>query len=351
MSGATIFNPTVTSAPITNGIQLTTSMVGPPGIGFTSNAFRTITLPPRGFWRGDTPSEFVLNQPYTYNNNPTNFGGQTASSMVIDGFPVPAGVYVIQFTDFSNGDFFMSNGNSFMFRGCKYRNPIGSPGCWNCGTSNTGALWVHFCDLGGNGSAPGDFHEVPIDIQNAASFVAYRNRISFTTTGIQCEVNDYQSIENYITDLTDFGNGTSHINGMTRNGGQTCGLILRNYVIVQKFDSSGRQILQTDCISYFQDFGDFPGTGTNADGSVGYFIDNNYVAGTGACIYSGKNAGTPANSVQNMHVTNNLVSTVAYITGGFDAPSAAEPVWGSFGNVVSNNTWSDGPNAGQLAFG
>lgn len=340
-------NPPVTV--ITNGIQLTPALVGPPGIGFNST-FNTITLPPRGFWRGDTPSEFIPAGQYVYNNNPTNFGGQVgAQPILVDGFSVPANTYVLQFTDFSNGSFFMSNGNNFLFRGCRYRGPITAPGCWNCSGANTGGIWLHFNDLGGNGSGAGDFHEVPIDIQNGASMVVYRNRISFTTTGIQSELNDRQIIENYITDLTTFGT-TSHVNGMTTNGGQTAGLFLRNYVVNQQFDTSGRLINQTDCSSHFQDFGTFPGTGTNADGSTGYFIDNNYFGGTGYCIYAGQNAGTPAGSVVNFNVTNNLITTQAFANGGFNGPISAEPPWGSFGNTKSNNRWSDGPNAGQLAF-
>jgi hypothetical protein len=335
---------------ITNGIQLTTAMVGPPGIGFFSS-FRTVSLPPRGFWRGDTPSEFVAAGTYVYNNNPTNYGGTVGGSpVVIDGFTVPAGTMVVQFTDFSNGSFFMSDGSNYLFRGCKIRAPNTAPGNWNCSVTNTGGLWIHFCDLGGLSSAPADFCEVPIDIQNGASLVCYRNRMSFMTTGIQCELSNFQAIENYITDLTDFGNGTSHLNGMTINGNVSAGLILRNYVVVQQFDTSNRQIVQTDCISYFQDFGTFPGNGTNADGSTGYFIDNNYLGGTGYCIYAGKNAGSASNSVNNMHVTNNLITTQAYSTGGFNGPIAAEPVWGTLGNVVSNNRWADGASQGQIAF-
>lgn len=347
----TIPDPTVIpSGAITNGKQLTTSMVGPAAIG--AGTLKTLANPSRGYFRGDTPTEFVPSGNYVVNNSPTNHGGTVpAGGLVIDGYNVPAGTFVCQFFDFSINNFYLSNSSNYYFRGCKFRAPGDAPGWFNCATSNTGKLYIMYCDLGGLGSASANFCEVPIDIQNGSGLIAYRNRISFVTTGIQCEVNNSELVENYITDLTDFGNGTSHLNGITVNGGQKNMLVLRNYIVVQKLDTSGRQIGQTDCLSFFQDFGSFVGTGTNRDGSVGFKVDNNYVGGTGYCFYAGLNAGKGASTVTNMQFTNNLITTQAYSTGGNFGVCAAQPNWGSNGNVASNNRWADGGSAGQIAFG
>lgn len=342
------------SGQITNGIQLTQSMTGPTALlgtsGYPGN-LRTLALPVRGYWRGDTPSEFIPAGAYVYNNSPSNFGGVTSGPMIIDGYPVPSGTQVCQFSDFSAGDFFMSDGTNFFFRGCRGRGPNTAPGYFNTAAGAASAnYWFTFNDLGGLGSASADFAEVPIKITNAASFTCYRNFISLCTTCIQNNVNNCEVTENFCAQLTNFG-GSSHLNGFTMNGGNSNVLYRRNNVVIWKFDSSGRQVIDTDCFSMFQDFGVFSGTGVNADGSTGYKIDNNYFGGTGYCVYEGKNAGSPSNSVNNMIATNNLITTSSYPTGGFNGPVAAEPSYGMLGNAANNNRWADGASAGQLAWG
>jgi hypothetical protein len=50
-------------------------------------------------------------------------------------------------------------------------------------------------------------------------------------------------------------------------------------------------------------------------------------------------------------VANNVFSTVSpyYANSGYYDPvyTGTPPAWGSSGNTWSNNTWYDGPNAGQ----
>lgn len=70
------------------------------------------------------------------------------------------------------------------------------------------------------------------------------------------------------------------------------------------------------------------------------------MGGTGYCMYAGKNAGSPADSVNSMVMTGNKVTTQYYPNGGSYGALAAYPVWGTLGNVWSNNTWADGPNVG-----
>ena len=336
---------------ISHGSELTAAMTGPTALGISS--WEVMTVPGRGYWRGDIPSEFSLASDYVYNDTLSNKGGVVPSGgMTIDGYLVPAGVIVVQFRDFSAGDFAMTGAQNYLFRGCRFRGPSSAPGYFNCGVGHTGFLRLHYNDFGGLGSASGNFSEVPVKVANASGLVVYRNRFQFITTAIQpnLAVQTVDVVENFITDLTTFGTG-SHLNGMTFNGGETNCRVLRNNIVIQSPDTSGREVNQTDCISFFQDFGEFSGSGTNPDGTSGYVIDSNYVGGTGYCFYGGQNAGAPATSVSNMKFTNNLVTTSIYTTGGFNGSMAAAPPWDVRGNTATNNKWADGASAGQLAFG
>ena len=331
-------------------------MVGPTALlgasGYPGN-LEIMRLPRRGYWRGDAADEFASQGTYVYNNLHSNKGGIVpVGGMTIDGYSVPAGVLVIQFRDFSAGDILMSDGTSFVFRGCRFRGPRKAPGYFNCGIGAASAsFYFFFNDMGGLGSGIEDFNEIPCKISNAAAAIAFRNRISFTGAGFQFNIVSGSEItENFISNLTTFGTG-SHLNGITFNGGETCALILRNSIVVVSPDTSGRDVNQTDCISFFQDFGAFPGYGINRDQSVGYKIDNNYVGGTGYCVYAGQNRGSQAKSVGNMVITNTLVTTSVYPRGGFNGPIAAEPDYQINGNLAVNNRWADGPRVGQLAWG
>lgn len=347
--------PPPSGSAISHGEELTIADTSYTALGISSGQVPVVSTPGRGYFRGDTPLEFVPNQPYVYNDNPANKGGIVpAGGLTIDGYFVAAGTYVAQFEEFSS-DFYMTGSSSFLFRGCKIRGSNRAPGYWNTAAGYTGKLFIGYCDLGGLGAADAQYNEVPIKISNGSGGAVYRNYISYTTTAIQINANGYDLTENYIEKLTYYygpnpppGESTDkHINGITINGGETCIRILRNNIVAASPDDAGRVVNQTDCISFFQDFGTFPGTGQNSDGSFGYQVLDNYIGGTGYCIYAGKNAGSAANSVQNMVVTGNKVTTQVYPNGGANGPLAAAPTWGTLGNLWANNTWADGPNAGQ----
>jgi hypothetical protein len=59
------------------------------------------------------------------------------------------------------------------------------------------------------------------------------------------------------------------------------------------------------------------------------------------------NAGQPASSVANLHLTGNRWTTQWWPNGGAVGPITATPTWGSNGNVQSDNLWADGDNAGD----
>lgn len=344
--------------PITHGEQLTMSMTGYAGLGLLASDISSTATPGRGYFRADTPLEFTPNQPYVYDNNPSNKGGIVpAGGLTIDGIDVAAGTYVVQFQEFSS-DFYMTASNSFVFRGCKMRWGNRAPGFWNTTAGWTGKMYVGYCDLGGTSALDADYNEVGVRITSGAGGAIYRNYISYTATGIQLNTHNYDLTENYIEKVSYYygpnpppGESTDkHLNGITLNGGENCVRILRNNIVIANPDEAGRIINQTDCISFFQDFGDFPGTGQNSDGTYGYRVLDNYVGGTGYCFYAGMNPGFPTTSVQNMHLAGNKVTTSVYPNGGANGAIAAVPVWGSYGNTKTNNTWADGPNAGTDAF-
>ena len=348
-------SPPLVAIAVTHGGELTTARVALEGLGLLSAVLTTPVLPLRGYWRFDNPDEFAPTSTYVYDNNPLNKGGVVpAGGMTIDGYPVPAGTRVVQFRDFSAGDFFASGSTSFLFRGCRIRGTNRAPGYFNC-SSLAGRLSLGYCDLGGLSAADLAYNEVPVKIASSGGGVIYRNRISYTTTGLQINTGGYDVIENHISDLAYFygpnpppGESTDkHLNGITVNGGEPCIRILRNNITLPSPDGAGRQINQTDAISFFQDFGTFPGTGTNSDGTQGYRVLDNYVGGGGVCIYAGRNAGKAASTVNNMVMTGNKVTTRWWAQGGAVGPVTAQPPWGSQGNVWSGNTWADGANAGQ----
>lgn len=357
-----------TSGPrtITHGEELLMTDVGPWALqGVAKGSENLLTVPAAQFsdrlsnWPGTSHPRWIPNQPYVYNNDPSNHGGIVpAGGMTIDGSFVPAGTYVVQFCDLSNGQLVVEgdcNGAypsfwGLIVRGCRWRSPSAYVGFLNeNGMNSGGKFWINFCDMGGLGSQPADFCEIPIKISGVPTRT-YRNYLSYCTTAIQTVGHPGTAVlENYIERLTTFNTNGPHINGLTFNGGDTCARVERNRIVVQtpEDNGSGKAVDQTDCISFFQDFGYYPGTGANDDGTVGYRVINNYVGGTGYCIYAG--AG-PQGSVSNMYVVGNKITTVSFPNGGTFGPIAATPPWGSNGNVNSNNTWADGPNAGSAAF-
>lgn len=364
--------PTPPTGAITHGEQLTRAMVGYTGLGITQAQLQSVNA--NGTRLSLYPSwgkpGWIPSTPYVYNNNPSNHGGVVpAGGMTIDGFFVPAGTWVSQFQDFGSQSLIVEGdcGGQFgswpgiVFRGIRSRGPGTAPGFLGDGNgcnSTGGKIWFLYSDLGGNGAANSDYNEVPIKLQ-ASVGILYRNYVSYTTTGLQINKDNSLVLENFVEKLTLYygepgppgESGTKHLNGFTTNGGLKNIRLERNKIILQSPDDAGHSIGQTDAISFFQDFGDFQGTGTNDNGTVGYQVLNNYIGGGGYTIYTGMNAGKPSTSVKNMVVTGNKITTQWWPNGGSFGPVGAAAPWGTNGNVWSNNTWADGPKAGQAISG
>src|ERR1039457_1496567 len=321
-----------------------------------TSPLKSIPTPSRGYFGIDGTSELTdiaaywtsgSGTTYVANNNYTNKGGIVpGGGLTIDGYAVAAGTEVFQFMDFPETFGFDSPGPSVLFRGCRIRGGASAPGFFGteAGGTWTSSLYIHFCDLGG-ADPSANLAIVAIDVEQGANLRCYRNYISYVTTGIQPNMGTFcDVIQNFIEKLTN--SGTSHLNGISINGGNSNFLLTANRIVTALNDDNGVQVNQTDCISMFQDFGTFPGTGTNSDSSVGYWVTNNYVGGTGYCFYIGQNAGTAASTVNNVHFNGNSVTTSSYSTGGNFGAATAIPAWSSYGNTETGNLWADGASAG-----
>lgn len=290
--------------------------------------------------------------PYVPGNSPANHGGVVqAGGATIDGYPVTAGSYVFQWCDFQGTSLNLVDGTGVVFRGCRNRAAWGnSTGSLNCG-SWPGELHVHWCDMGAQSSLTAGGGQYGISASGGHNFSLYRNYVSYG-----CDmfvVNPQQAgycemTENLVEKICLYPDtGTQHLDGMQTNGNAPNMRVLRNSMVIPAFDEQGNPVNQTGGISFFQDFGPFPGTGTNIDGSLGYVISGNYIGGMGYCYYLGQAGGNPPGSVTNMTFTSNRVTTQIYSTGGFNGPVTFPPPFGSFGNTQAGNLWADGPSAGQ----
>ena len=344
---------------IAHGQDLTVAMTGFTALGATQGDLPQAGDPSARIsnYPGNTPPTWLLSTPYVYNNNPSNKGGKVpAGGMTIDGFFVPAGTYVVQFLDFSGRSVVVegSLNNQYgtfpgiMFRGCRWRSVSSSVGMLSeNGQVSGGKFWFHYCDMGGINSQASNYCEIPIKI-NSSPCQVYRCHLSYCTTGTQCVGFPGTNIlENYIDRLTTFNTDGPHLNGVSVNGGDVCYRVERNNIVVQTPEDNGsnKMVGQTDCIAFFQDFGSYPGTGTNDDGTVGYRVIDNYMGGTGYCLYAGTGG---VGAVNNMYVSGNRFTTASFPNGGYYGTITATPTWGSNGNVITNNRWADGPNVGQL---
>lgn len=295
--------------------------------------------------------------PYTYNNDPSNHGGVvTGSPMVIDGYTYPVGTYVFQFIDFSqlgHSTSWYPGWPTTVLRGCRMRNGNYSPGFLNIqGFDNLLAL--HYCEAGAPSAqyvldnASGGYG-IALAINSSlgnCSARFLRTYVSYTVFAIQ--VNQLTSglttdvIECFVEKLT-YAPG-AHLDSISTNGGTYAGLFLRNNVVIANPDENGNDTGQDGCLILGADSGSSnPGTGTNSDGSTGYWFANNYVGGMGYPFYLGY---TGSNTVANVHLVGNRMTTRVFSRGGSFGPIAFQPVWGSNGNVQSDNQWADGPNVG-----
>jgi hypothetical protein len=107
--------------------------------------------------------------------------------------------------------------------------------------------------------------------------------------------------------------------------------------------------MQNDVIQMAADGGAYMGTGTNAlDGnSLGYVIKDNYLGGANFVLQLGYDKANTVADVRNVQVTGNRFTASLYATGGASGISYKNPDFSLYGNAWSNNTWSDGPSAGQ----
>lgn len=315
---------------ITHGDQLTKAHVGPAAIGLSGSV-------------DITPQSIYTTKP-AWVTRTVGPGGET-----IDGFAIPAGVWVVEDCNVKHAFQIYGNEGSgtaykgIVFRGCRMRfSETVIPSIYVREHANA-PIWLLYCDMGSPSSAQGNMVPIGnIDGEANAGTYVYRSYISTVSTGIQINAENGHVIESYVEDLLLY-EPSLHLNGFTTNGGIQGIEILRNHIVVGSTDSAGHTIDQTDAISFFQDFGDFQGTAPG-----GYQVRDNFIGGGGYALYAGMNAGKPPTSVRNMVVTGNKFTTIGtWPNSGYWGPVTAEPVWGQHGNVWSNNTWADGPKAGQ----
>ena len=314
-----------------------------------------------------------LSQVYVYNNNPSNLGGIVPSGgMVIDGFAVPGNAYVFQFMDVSwNGVSLSSPARDVVFRGCRGRGTtVPATGFFNTGDETYASqIFFMYCDVGGSGGGSDGPAAGCIKMQHCGGFTAYRCYLSDAATMLQpvTSADQIDIFECFIEGMAYLNYGTgdqTHLNGITFNGDQTNCRIVRNNIVAGVTDINGHTIVDTDCISFFQDVVGgvtpyYPGTGTNPDGTTGYQVIGNYLGGTGYCLYLANGAG---GAISHFLVLNNLVTASTWPVGvttdgasgtggGWNGPVTNEPTWDAVsgsqvGNHQAGNLWADGTHAG-----
>ena len=381
------------TGPVTDGASLLVSNVGPwtlQGVPRGSEVLGTaLTGPPRGFWRFDTPSEFIPAGAWPSNasdgnpsvlNNPALHGGTvTGSAVSIDGYLIPVGTQIVQFQVFPSDFNFDAQATSLvvLFRGCRFRFTNGNDGTglFNDSTSTTAQqVMVHYCDIGLTSLDPPPAASALMHIKfiGGLNHRILRNYHTRSATFLQPNVQGVEITENWIDEFVyaygekgTSGTGpdstTYHLNGISSEGGLTSIRILRNRVICPSPDGAtgssgsaagqagygtqpaqvgygagsnpGRLTTQTDCIALFSSNGQ-PNIG---DGTTGLQIKGNYLGGSGYCLYAANSLG----NCQNVVVTGNKVTTRYWTNGGNLGPITDVPAWGSNGNVTSGNTWAD----------
>lgn len=372
------------SGSITHGSLLAVSDVGPwalQGVAKGSESLSSLIGPSRGYWRFDAVTEFAtVSSNYVYNNNPTNYGGIVpAGGMIIDGYNVAAGTYVVQFRDLPDNYSFYAQGTSLkvLFRGCRFRWTLGTDGTgiFNDYTSTASQqIMLQYCDIGLQSLDPPPTSEGTMLIKfiGGANHRLLRNYYTRSSTFIQPNAQGCEIAENYISEyIYAYGEaGTSgagpdsttyHLNGISSEGGLTSIKILRNRILCASPDGAtgggntvagqigygtqpgqigygsgtapGRLTTQTDCIALFSS----NGSSNIGDAITGIQVKDNYLGGSGYCLYAGNSKG----DCQNIIVTGNTFTTRWWTNGGNFGVVADIPNWGVNGNSQANNVWAD----------
>ncbi len=353
---------------ITHGDELTLSNVGPwtlQGVAKGSETLSTLTtlqLSERlSTWPTDGKPSWIPSTDYVYDNNPSNYGGVVpAGGMIIDGYNVPAGTWVCQFRDLSNGGVIISGDNSgtsaawpgVVFRGCRMRSTWTAPGWFNQNSQSPGGLiWIMYSDAGAPALSlnPADmcesiFETQGLDTRGGDHLYVIRTYLSNATTLCFGRNSGDAFIENYGEGVSDFGDSTKHLNGIANSGGQECTLWLRNHLV---FPLESGSTIQTDVIQMAADNGTYMGTGTNLDGSPGYTIKDNYLGGAQYILQLGLDKTNTVNDVRNVRVIGNKITTSVWANGGSAGISYKNPDFTLYGNTWSGNVWADGASAGQ----
>lgn len=386
------------TGPVAHGELLTVGNVGPwtlQGVPQGAEALdSSLTVPPRGFWRFDTPAEFVPAGTWPANandanpailNDPSLHGGTVgASPVMIDGYLIPAGTAIVQFRvlpdNGTNGfcDFFcQGTGLKILFRGCRFRSAygVGGSSIFNDNNSTSAQqIMVHYCDIGSTSLDPPGT-ATALMFYKALGGLNHRWLRNYQTNGATfyqpntqgCEITE-NLMTGYIYGYGEKGTSgvgpdstTYHLNGISCEGGLTSIKILRNLILCQSPDGSagssgsaagqmgygtqpgqvgygagsnpGRLTTQTDCIALFSSNGQ-PNQGSSP-GSI--LVDGNYLGGSGWCLYAGNALG----NCTNITITNNKFTTRYWSQGGSFGPATDVPSFGTNGNVTGGNIWAD----------
>lgn len=354
---------------VTHGEQLTFAHVGPWSLqGVPKGAEKLVTLNPAGTRLSLHPNwgrpSYIPSTDYVYDNNPANLGGIVPASvpnpanaaqkgLMIDGYFVPAGTWVVQFRDFTDGVVIEGNyggaGGSWpgvLFRGCRMRGNWGAPGWMNMNAvSNGGIVWVTYSDAGGTAYVPPNVCESIFESKGLGNdkFYAIRNYLSIASTLVFLRNTGDMAIENVGREVIPYyGDDTYHLNGIANGGGEGATMWLRNNLDFDpKPGASPYYKPQNDVIQMAADGGPYLGTGQNYDGTPGYQIRDNYLAGAANVLQLGVDKSNTASDVRNVVVTGNKFSTKWFQNSGDTGISYKNPTWNSYGNAWNSNTWAD----------
>ncbi|HJT73565.1 MAG TPA: DUF4082 domain-containing protein [Chitinophaga sp.] len=304
---------TLSTSGITHGSQLTTSMVGPQGIGISS--FTTV---PGGTFSGTALGGWGSAA------RTIGAGGET-----IDGFWFPAGTVVLQGADISSGITVTSGW--LVLRGCKGGILVDHP------AGNGGGAAALFCQLTyfNTGGLK--------DRRQPAASTVYR--CYFPHSGLENVYADNITVtESWITPDPDTV-GTDHIDGIQTWGGQRYLNFSRNHMEFNPPHTAPYGL--SALIGMYSD-----GTQEGFDGYDHVMVNDNYFILNAYGIALHAPLAVP---VTNMSVTGNrwIWSNAAedenYTNAVYHNPSQSIPDYTAVnGNKWQNNQWADGPHAGSF---